>query len=110
MPNDCYERVLKQASDSFFSLPGAGYVTYYPKSGSARRIRAVIERPGEMEAGREVVLILVKNSTTSGIASAQINTGGDKVEVSQRDNKRPIRMKIAEILNHDAAMLKLKLI
>jgi hypothetical protein len=109
MVNDSFERTLKQAADSFFSLPGTCYVTYFPALGPARRIKAVIDHQ-DVEDGREAVEILVKNDSSSGIASAEINTGGDKVEISQRMNKRPVRMSVVEIIHHDAAMLKLKLV
>lgn len=109
MPNDVFERTLKLASGSFFCLPGSCWVTYFPESGTARRIEAVIERPGP-EGNREVVELLVKNDSSSGISTSEIDTGGDKVEVSQRTNKRPVQLRIVEVLHHDAAMLKIKLV
>ena len=57
---------------------------------------------------REVVEVLVKNSSSDGIASTEVNTGGDELEVSQRDGRTPITMRIVEILSQDAGMLKLK--
>lgn len=111
---DAFDETLTASSDAFFQLPGAEYVTYVPASGSARRIRAVIYRPGpEQLAGRSggsrpAVEVLVRNSSTAGIASTEIDTGGDKINVAANVNEKPETMRIVEVLNHDAGCVLLK--
>jgi hypothetical protein len=89
-------------------LPGAETVTYFPRSGSSRQIRAVITRPGaEQMAGvaggsAPQFEVLVKNDSASGIASDELDTGGDKVELAGRDGKKPEQVRLIELLNHDA--------
>jgi hypothetical protein len=114
--SDAFEQTLELTAGSFFLLPGAEYVTYFPSSGASRRIQAVVFRPGpELIDGlaggqREAIEVLVKNSSTDGIASDQVNTGGDKIELGAREGKVPTMTSIVEILNQDAGMVKLKVI
>lgn len=112
---DSFDETLKLAADSFFLLPGAEYVTYFPITGASRRIQAVVKRPGPeqmdgLSGGQiEVMEVLVKNSSKNGIASDEVNTGGDKLEISLRDGKIPVKTpRITEILSQDAGMIKLK--
>ncbi len=111
---DAFDETLKLSADSFFLLPGAEFVTYFPAAGASRRIRAVVDRTGaeqmdDLSGGRrEIMEILVKNSGKDGIASDEINTGGDKLQVGIRDGSRPVMARIVEILSQDAGMLKLK--
>jgi len=113
MTQDAFDKTLKLSADSFFLLPGSGYVTYFPASGLSRRIQAVIDRPGperieELGGGRRVSEVLVKNSSSDGIASTEIDTGGDKIKLAPRDGMRPVSMRITKIISQDAGMMKLK--
>ena len=116
MTQDAFHKTLELAADSFFLLPGSEYVTYFPASGAARRIWAVVFRPGAepmdgLAGGQyEVNEVLVKNNSTDGIASDQVDTGGDKLEVATRSGKKPVTVRIIEILSQDAGMMKLKVI
>lgn len=111
---DAFDETLKLSADSFFLLPGAEYVTYFPASGASRKIQAIVDRIGaeqmdDLSGGqREVMEILVKNSSEDGIASNEVNTGGDKLQVGIRNGTRPVMARVVEILNQDAGMLKLK--
>jgi len=111
---DAFDETLTASSDAFFQLPGAEYVTYVPASGSARRIRAVIYRPGPEQlpgvagGSRPAIEVLVKNDSTAGIASDEIDRGGDKIQIAPTVNKKPVTMRIAELINHDAGCLLLK--
>jgi len=111
---DSFDDTLAASADAFFLLPGAEYVTYVPASGSARRIRAVVDRPGAEQlpgvagGSRPGIEILVRNSSTAGISSAEIDTGGDKLRAAMNVNEKPVTMRIVEILNHDAGCLLLK--
>jgi len=100
MTQDAFDTTLELSADSFFLLPGAGYVTYFPATGEARKIQAVVNYPGPE--------VLVKNSSSDGIASDEVDTGGDKIKMAPRDGKVPVLMRITRIISQDAGMMKLK--
>jgi len=103
--SDTFDDTLASAAGSFFLLPGAETVTYYPVSGDGRQISAVITRS---EPGRTpVVNALVMNSETEGIASDLIDTGGDKIECAKRVGETPKMLRITEVINHDAGLMLL---
>ena len=116
MADDAFDRTLTAAADSFFLLPDAVWIDYLPAGGTARRIKAIIDRMGAVESEnirggeREAYEITVKNSTTAGVSSAQVDTGGDKVKLSPREGMRPVKASIVDVLDHDAAMMRLKVI
>lgn len=116
MTLDVFDRTLTAAADSFFLLPDAVWIDYLPAGGTARRIKAIIDRTGAEETEnisggeREAYEVTVKNSATAGISSAEVDTGGDKVKISPREGMRPVAASIAEVLDHDAAMMRLKVI
>lgn len=108
--SDVFDRALIAASDSFFKLPGAETVIYIPKSGSPRRIKAVISRneaeqmPGIDGGSVPKFEVLVKNHETEGIASDELDTGGDKIEMGPRVDNIPRSLRLSILLNHDAGM------
>ena len=104
--SNVFDETLELSADSFFLLPDTEIITYFPASGVSRQIKALVDRPGPGDLSG--IKILVKNNGTNGIASAQVDTGGDKVQIGIRKNRRPIMMRIVEILEQDAGMMKLK--
>lgn len=114
--SDVFDKTLELSADSFFLLPDTETITYFPASGSSRQIKAVVDRPGPEQIGdfsgvqRDSIEILVRNSSAYGIASTEVDTGGDKVQIGIRVNRRPIMMRIVEILGQDAGMVNLKVI
>lgn len=111
--SDAFDKTLEMSADSFFLLPDTEFVTYFPASGDSRRIQAVVNRlgPEQIEAlggGRQVSEVLVKNSSTDGIASTEVDTGGDKIKMAPRAGSVPVMMRITKILSQDAGMIKLK--
>jgi len=113
MTQDAFDTTLKLSADSFFLLPDSEYVTYFPVSGDSRRIQAVVNRPGperiaEIGGGREVGEVLVKNSSSDGIASTEVDTGGDKIKMGPRAGSVPVLLRITKIISQDAGMIKLK--
>ncbi len=106
-----FEQTLQAAADSFFLLPGAEWILYRPRSGSVRRIRAVVSRadasalPGLSDGSRSQLAILVKNHATGGIRSDAIDTGGDKVDIAPRQGEAPRPMRLTEIINQDAGLM-----
>jgi len=103
--SDVFDDTLASAAGSFFLLPGREIVTYYPASGSARQISAVITRsePGSPPA----IEALVLNDPAEGIASEDMDTGGDEIECAKRVGEKPKRLRITEILNQDAGLMLL---
>jgi len=111
--SDVFDDTLKAAAESFFQLPGTEMVTYFPVSGTVRRIKAVVTRsgpenlPGMEAGGLPAFEILVRNHATKGIASDTVDTGGDKIEFAKNVDERPKVMRITEIINHDAGLMLL---
>ena len=103
--SDVFDDTLAAAAGSFFLLPGTETVTYYPAAGDSRQISAVITRsePGRMP----VINALVINSETKGIASDEVDTGGDKLECAKRVGEPPKLLRITEIINQDAGLMLL---
>lgn len=108
-----FDDTLKSASDSFFLLPGAEWVTYKPRAGAARRIRAVVTRnpesnvPGVEGGSLPPFEVLVKNDETAGIASEDVDTGGDEIELGRRVDRLPATVRIARIIDQDAGLMLL---
>lgn len=113
--SDIFDDTLTAAAESFFLLPGAEWVDYFPRGGSARRIRAVISRNGPENlpnvAGGSTpqFTALVRNHATLGITSDEVDSGGDTIEVGPRVAEVPKTRRITEVLNHDAGLMLLLL-
>ena len=111
---DDFTQTLERSAPSFMRLPGAEYVDYIPASGPQRRILAVVSRTqperiaGVSGSARPTFEVLVKNSSESGIASSEVDTGGDKIDLGYNVNEMPRILRIAEIINHDAGMMELR--
>lgn len=115
MSDPYYEQTLAAVGEAVFLLPSRQYVTYIPASGSRRRIEAVVSYDDEDDAiadvgepRRPAATVLVRNSATDGIASGELDTGGDKLEISIRTQNKPIHARIVELLAHDAGFCKLQ--
>jgi hypothetical protein len=89
-------------------------VTYYTRSGSAREIQAVVIREALAilsEDGDNVVPMFeihVTNNATTGIASDELNLGGDSMEFAIRVDGPKTRRTILKLLSHDEGMLVLE--
>lgn len=109
-----FDETLQAAADSFFLLPGTEWILYRPRTGSPRRIRAVVTRgdasdlPGVSDGSRPYLEILVKNHATSGISSTTADTGGDKIDVAPRQGEAPRRMRLTEIVSQNAGLMVVK--
>lgn len=110
-----YEDTLAEAADAVFLLPNKEWVTYIPASGSQRRVEALVERYEENDSldgfaggSRPSPVILVKNNSTSGISSDEIDTGGDKIELALREGSKPVQARIIELLSHDAGFCRIQ--
>ena len=111
--SDVFDDTIAAAAESFFCLPGAETVTYFPAAGAGLRIKAVISRrgpenqPGVSGGSLPAFEVLVKNDSAEGIASGSLDTGGDKIECAKRVDQRPKVLRITEIINHDAGLVLL---
>jgi hypothetical protein len=88
-------------------------VVYYPRDKSGSRvIRAMVERdiPEEIP-GTEIVsqsiVIRVKNDSRDGIASEEVNTGGDTVEVPIRLGQKGELRRIARVISDSNGLVRL---
>jgi hypothetical protein len=106
-----FDNTLKLAAKSIKLLPGAEYVTYIPLSGSRRKIQAVVTRNeadqiAEVQGGNlPKIEVLVENDFINGITSEQIDTGGDKIEMAERVDEKPVILRLVNIINHDAGFM-----
>lgn len=111
--SDMFDDTLKAAASSFMLLPGAETIIYRPRTGSARAISAVISRndaeplPGVAGGSRPRLELLVMNDAINGISSATIDTGGDSVDAALVVDETPKRLRITEVLDHDAGLMLL---
>ena len=91
-------------------------ITYYPRcgSGEGRSIDAVVIRdplaifPEDGDVVTSVFEVRVVNSDTLGIASTELNTGGDQVEFAGRIGKEAKIYSIVRIIEQDEGMLVLE--
>ncbi len=89
-------------------------VTYYPRSGSNREINAVVNRdalalvPEDGDVVTCVFEVSVVNNGTTGIASDEIDLGGDAIAFAPRVGESGSRRSITRILSHDEGMLVLE--
>lgn len=91
-------------------------VVYHPRTGSPRRITAVVNRDesGGIDtiAGtqhpRPLMQVEVTNDPATGISSNEINLGGDRLELSIREGGEPSLREIANIITQDAGSMLLE--
>lgn len=89
-------------------------ITYHPAVGADRAISALVYRngPADLESVptgmSEVMEIEVLNDATSGIASSEINTGGDFLTVAARLSGATTRRRITRIISQDSEMIRLE--
>ena len=101
------------AVDNFLDVFGET-VTYYPAGGSSRSIQAVIVRKeveamaGFSDVNNPVAIMQVANDSTRGIASFEIDRGGDEIEYSYKLGKTAQRRKITRLTEIDYAWLELE--
>ena len=95
-------------------------VTYYPRTGSSRSIRAIIDRnpqaavPGDV-APKAVIYVVntdgsvtVAGTTIRGISSAEFDTGGDQIEYALRQGDAVLKRRVTVRSKEDRGMLVLE--
>lgn len=89
-------------------------VTYYKRNGLSRTINAVVLReafainPEDGDTITPVFEVHVANSATLGIASDELNIGGDMIAFAVRVGKPVERRSITRLMTHDEGMLVLE--
>ncbi len=89
-------------------------VVYYKRNGLSRTINAVVVReafainPEDGDTITPVFEVHVANDSTKGIASDEINIGGDMLAFAVRVGKAVERRSIVRLMSHDEGMLVLE--
>jgi hypothetical protein len=108
------DRALEAAAAAFFLLGDVETITYEPAGGGSREISAVVDRrqaepmDGLSGGTRPQVELVVRNDATAGIASSSVDTGGDKVQVALRRGDTAQTLRIVDLVNQDAAMIRIR--
>jgi len=93
---------------------GAKSITYRPRIGLSRNIEAIIEYPGpeaiDGVAGgsRPIMDVFVENKSIKGISSAEVDIGGDELDVPLRYGLTNKEVRIIQIVEQDKAILHVR--
>jgi hypothetical protein len=108
--------LIKQDAESVFCNADdfAESIVYYKRNGRSREIKAVVTRtnaailPEGSDLNTPVFEIAVPNDQSSGIASDELDLGGDEIGLSPRVGQPVSRRSIVRLLEHDEGMLLLE--
>jgi len=98
------------------SLESLSYDTiiYRPRAGGTRTIKGIIDFAGPAPIGalaggsRPVIDIYFENSSVRGISSAEVDTGGDKLDLPQRYGLAAKTLRIIDMPAQDRAIVHLR--
>lgn len=108
-----FDEAIYEDADIFLSTFGV-QITYYPRSGGSRSIIGIVDQDlvsgvsGFPGANTPFARIAVKNSVTDGIASNEVDTGGDKIGYSVRVGQTAQQRRISRVLSQDYGMVTLE--
>ena len=108
--------MIEQDAKAVFCNPNdfAEPVVYYKENGKARHINAVVIRdalailPEDGDAITPVFEVHVANDVDEGIASDELNLGGDQIAFPVRVGKPPERRSVIRLIEHDNGMIRLE--
>lgn len=109
-----FQTELTATAEEFLDTLGAETIVYLPAGGGERAIGAIVNRDPPAELGEAphghspLAVIVVRNDSTEGISSAELDTAGDKVRYAVRLGKTPKDRRITGIISQDAGMLRLE--
>lgn len=89
-------------------------VVYCPRSGVRRSVQAVVDRspPQDLSEAAGVagagIQVHVRNSATLGIASSELDIGGDRIELALRLGATAQARPISRLVSQDAGILTLE--
>lgn len=111
-----FQQELIDSAEEFLDTLGGEEITYLPAGGGSRTINAIINRDQPAELGdaphghAPLAVIVVRNDSTEGISSDEIDIGGgDKVQYAVRLKKTPQARRITKIISQDSGMLRLEI-
>lgn len=104
-----------QADATIFGMDFGETVIYHPKGGGSRELteinvfRSPAEAPGGFPDGAPTgsLLVVVPNSSTTGIARSELDLGLDRVAVALKPGGPRTRRKITLVEDEDGGMLRL---
>lgn len=108
--------IIEADAKNVFCNPSdfAETVTYYKANGKARKINAIVVRdalailPEDGDTITPVFEVHVANDVEEGIASDELNLGGDQIAFPVRVGKPVERRSVVKLLAHDNGMLILQ--
>ena len=115
MTNSPFSRQFRRAGGRNLTQQFGEPVTYRPRAGgTARVIKALVERdPNAMitETGELLgkrIMVIVENSDCRGIGAEEVDTGGDEIELTRRNDRESSteRRPIVRVIDDNGSMLK----
>jgi hypothetical protein len=108
--------LIKEDAKKVFANPDdfAEPVVYYKRNGRSRKIDAVVVRDDslQLQEASDLVTprftIYVANDEAEGIASDELDLGGDQIGLSSRVGEPIDRRSIVRLVDHDEGMLVLE--
>lgn len=113
------ERIVSDAANVFLNSDHfAETVTYYPHRfhtaalREPRSIKAVVIRNqvSVFNPDEQILTefeVRVANDAATGISSAELDTGGDQIELAPRIGESPVKKSVQYLTEHDEGMLVL---
>lgn len=108
-----FDDLLADSSEDFVDEFGVN-VKYIFVGGSERTIKAIVSRQehknieGMRSTNAPVFEVMLRNDSSYGVSSSEINTGGDKIELAARYGETVKQRRVTKILIQDVGMLKLE--
>ena len=108
--------LIKEDAKKVFANPDdfAESIVYYKRNGRSRKIDAVVVRDDSLQLPEASDLVTprftihVANDETEGIASDELDLGGDQIGLSPRVGEPIDRRSIVRLVEHDEGMLVLE--
>jgi hypothetical protein len=108
--------LIKEDAKKVFANPDdfAESIVYYKRNGRSRKIDAVVVRDDSLQLPEASDLVTprftihVANDETEGIASDELDLGGDQIGLSPRVGEQIDRRSIVRLVEHDEGMLVLE--
>jgi len=111
-----FDALVISATEALFNTITPTMVTYKNKNDVTRTIEAILfyiakePKNKQMRARHPLVNIIVRNNSTTGISSGEIDEAGDKVELPIRRNHTSKKyFSIKSILEQNDGFLKLEM-
>jgi len=109
--SDVFNTMLIDTSDAFIDCLISQSIVYYPAGGGTRTIDAIVDYAGigglsgVPHGSATMITISVKNSDSEGIATDEVDIGGDYVLVPDRVGKDAQSKRLTGIANEDSGMV-----